>query len=54
MLDAPRILGVSNYPFRIAQEDVDQIMTSADKVAKRGGRAFRQSGGMNFAASAGE
>jgi len=25
-------------------------MTSADKVAKRGGLAFRQSGGTNFAA----
>ncbi|MGH8694067.1 MAG: hypothetical protein ACREVM_07560 [Burkholderiales bacterium] len=32
-----------------AQEDVDQIMTSADNVAKRGGWAFGQRGEINFA-----
>jgi DNA recombination protein RmuC len=36
--------------FKIAQEDVEQIMTSADKVARRGGRIDR----MDFTAPASE
>jgi DNA recombination protein RmuC len=36
--------------FKIAQEDVDQILTSADKVARRGGRIDR----MDFAGPASE
>ena len=36
--------------FKIAQEDVDQIITSADKIAKRGGRIER----MDFAPPASE
>ncbi|HWX14021.1 MAG TPA: DNA recombination protein RmuC, partial [Methylocella sp.] len=36
--------------FKIAQEDIDQIMTSADKVARRGGRMER----MDFTTPAAE